>query len=261
VATRKSKSQPKAAEGYVAYYRVSTNQQGESGLGLEAQRAAVNRIAPASAILAEHTEIESGKQHINRPKLLAALAEAKKRNATLLIAKLDRLARNVHFISGLMESGVAFQAADMPQANRFTVHILAAVAEHEREMTSQRTSAALKAVNVELAEKGFRMSVKSGRRFTKLGNPRWQESLANARAKKDPRRPSAQLLEFIRYQRASGEGLRGIARRLNTLGLKTPKANQWYASTVRKALQVSDNADEPRPPGAKAGEPRSPIAV
>jgi DNA invertase Pin-like site-specific DNA recombinase len=232
----KSKSKASGPEGYVAYYRVSTDRQGQSGLGLEAQRAAVARIAPASAILAEHTEIESGKAHTNRPQLIAALAEAKKRKATLLIAKLDRLARNVHFISGLMESGVAFTAADMPQANRFTVHILAAVAEHEREMISQRTAASLQQVNRELLEKGSRVS-KAGRTFTKLGNPRWEESLAKARAQKDPRRPSAQLLEFMRYYQRSGDSLRQLAHRLNVLGLRTPKGNQWYASTVLKALR------------------------
>lgn len=213
---------PKAsANGYIAYYRVSTDRQGESGLGLEAQRAAVARIAQRCTVVAEYTEIESGKQSTNRPQLLAALAEAKKRKAGLIIAKLDRLARNVHFISGLMESGVEFIAADMPEANRLTVHILAAVAEHEREMTSVRTKDALAAAKA---------------RGTVLGNPRWEESLANARTAKNPTPPAPQLLEFIRHQQSTGESLRGIARRLNVLGLKTPKGFAWHASTVRAAV-------------------------
>jgi len=127
--------------GYVAYYRVSTDKQGESGLGLEAQQEAVRRVARNTPVLAEFTEVETGKKSTasNRPQLLAAIEEAKKQSATLLIAKLDRLARNVYFISGLMESGVDFAAADMPQANRLTVHIMAAFAEHEARAISDRT--------------------------------------------------------------------------------------------------------------------------
>ena len=120
--------------GFVAYYRVSTVRQGRSGLGLDAQRQAVARFVGAGQLAGEFTEIESGKRHNNRPQLAAALAECKKRRLTLVIAKLDRLARNVHFISGLMESGADFVAVDMPHATRLTIHILAAVAEHEREM-------------------------------------------------------------------------------------------------------------------------------
>ena len=128
---------------YVAYYRVSTDRQGESGLGLEAQRAAVARFVGAVPLLAEFQEIESGKSHTNRPQLTAAMELCRKQKATLVIAKLDRLARDVHFISGLMKSGVEFVAVDMPHANRLTVHILAAVAEHEREMISARTKSPL----------------------------------------------------------------------------------------------------------------------
>ncbi len=127
---------------HVAYYRVSTDRQGKSGLGLDAQRAAVAAyLAGRGEKIAEFTEIESGKRN-DRPQLAAALMLCRQQKARLIIAKLDRLARNVHFISGLMESGVDFVAVDMPEANRLTLHILAAVAEHEREMISQRTKAA-----------------------------------------------------------------------------------------------------------------------
>src|SRR4051794_33128778 len=130
---------------YIAYYRVSTDRQGCSGLGLDAQRAAVaSYLAGREPLLAEYTEIESGKKN-DRPQLAVALGECHRRRARLVIAKLDRLARNVHFISGLMESGVDFVAVDMPEANRLTLHILAAVAEHEREMISRRTKEALAA--------------------------------------------------------------------------------------------------------------------
>jgi len=124
---------------FIAYYRVSTDRQGASGLGLDAQRQAVAGFIGTGQLVAEFTEIESGRRHTNRPQLLAALTECRKRRAVLLIARLDRLARNVAFIANLMESGVDFVAVDMPSASRLTIHILAAVAEHEREMISTRT--------------------------------------------------------------------------------------------------------------------------
>lgn len=125
---------------------MSTDKQGITGLGMHAQREAVGRyVQNRGNILSEFIEVESGKKHTNRPQLLAALEECRKRRAVLLIARLDRLARNVAFIANLMSSDVEFVAVDMPQANRLTIHILAAVAEHEREMISQRTKAALAA--------------------------------------------------------------------------------------------------------------------
>ena len=205
----------------MAYYRVSTERQGESGLGLQAQREAVTRFIGASSLLAEFTEIESGKRHTNRPELLKAIELSRRQKATLVIAKLDRLARNVHFISGLMETGVEFVAADMPQANRLTIHILAAFAEHEREAISQRTKGALQAAR---------------KRGTQLGNPRWQESITGARHSKDPIQPAPQLIEMMRRHRAEGLTLRAIAAQLNGLGLRTPRGSQWYAGTVRKIL-------------------------
>src|ERR1700722_8536094 len=131
---------------FVAYYRVSTAKQGASGLGLEAQQDSVRTYLNGGRwkMVDELTEIESGKRN-DRPALARALALCRIHKATLIIAKLDRLARNVNFISNLMESGVEFTAVDFPQANRLTVHILAAVAEHEAAMISARTKAALQA--------------------------------------------------------------------------------------------------------------------
>jgi len=138
-------------QNYIAYLRVSTDKQGVFGLGMEAQREAVCRyVQNRGQIFAEYVEVESGRK-AERPQLMAALADCRRRRATLLIAKLDRLSRNVHFISGLMKSDVEFVAVDMPTANRLTIHILAAVAEHEREMISERTKAALAAAKASCA--------------------------------------------------------------------------------------------------------------
>jgi DNA invertase Pin-like site-specific DNA recombinase len=233
VSTRKNSRKP---SGYVAYYRVSSQRQGESGLGLDAQRLAVSHLAKDAPILAEYTEVESAKRHENRPQLLAALADAKKRNATLLIAKLDRLARNVHFISGLMESGVEFRAADLPEANRLMLHLMAAMAEHERELISNRTKAGMDAAKREIEKNGFRISRRSGQAYSKHGNPRWEESIEKATDAR--RRPPAagELVEMIMQRKNAGESLRAIAQHLNATGVKTPSGAQWYASTVRAAL-------------------------
>jgi DNA invertase Pin-like site-specific DNA recombinase len=211
---------------YVAYYRVSTDKQGIKGLGMDAQREAVARFMTGKGDLAEQfIEVESGRKD-NRPQLHAALAECRKRRAVLVIAKLDRLARNVHFISGLMNSDVEFVAVDMPSANRLTIHILAAVAEHEREMISQRTKAALAAAKA---------------RGTKLGNPRAAEAAVIARAAKPQHAPQPEVLKLMTEWKGQGRGLREITRELNRLNIRTPQGKQWYASTVRSQLREELN--------------------
>src|SRR2546429_6057628 len=147
---------------FVAYFRVSTDRQGKSGLGLEAQRKSVRDYLDGGrwSLVAEFTEIESGK-HNDRPGLVKAPAGCKKQKARLVIAKLDRLSRNLAFIATLMDSGVEFTAVDNPHANKLTIHILAAVAQHEREMISERTKAALQAAKA---------------RGKQLGNPRLAEA-------------------------------------------------------------------------------------
>lgn len=210
-------------ERFVAYYRVSTEQQGRSGLGLEAQRAAVLAFVGAHELVAEHTDVESGK-HAERPALKRALAEARKADATLVIAKLDRLARNVAFIANLMESGVRFVAVDMPQANPLTLHVMAAFAQHEREAISQRTKAALAAAKA---------------RGTRLGNPTPAASLSKG---KDTIRARANgfaekmapLIEKLRTEGASS--LRQIANTLNGHGFKTARGCDWTAAAVRNVL-------------------------
>jgi DNA invertase Pin-like site-specific DNA recombinase len=140
---------------FVAYLRVSTDKQGKAGLGIEAQRELVKRHLGDALPIQEFVEVESGKR-TDRPQLAAALAACRAHGATLIIAKLDRLARNLHFISGLMESGVDFIATDNPHANRLTIHVLSAVAEEEARMISRRTKDALAAAKA---------------RGVKLGNP------------------------------------------------------------------------------------------
>lgn len=206
---------------FVAYYRVSTDKQGITGLGMESQRDAVQRfLAARGQLVAEFTEVESGRK-TDRPQLDAALAECRKRRAVLIIAKLDRLARNVHFISGLMNSDVEFVAVDMPTANRLTIHILAAVAEHEREMISQRTRAALAVAKA---------------RGIKLGNPRAAEAAVIARAARKLPKPEPELLDLAARLKREGKGLRAIARELNRLKIRTPLGSQWHPWTVRNQL-------------------------
>lgn len=226
---------------YIAYYRVSTNKQGQSGLGLDAQREAVAQFLKGETPLAEYVEVESGKAVKNRPQLAAALGECRKKKATLVIAKLDRLARNVHFISGLMESKVNFVAADMPKANDLNLHVMAAFAQHEAKMISERTVAALAQVKRELEEKGSRVSRRSGNVFTKLGNPHLAEARAKAAAAHRTPPPPA-TVEFIAKMRAEKQPLRQIVQQLNALNIKTGRDKQWYASTVRAVLLRQEGA-------------------
>ena len=206
---------------YIAYYRVSTQRQKLSGLGLDAQREAVSAYARNGNLVAEFCEIESGKRWENRPQLAAALTLCRKRHAVLLIARLDRLARNVAFISTLMESATEFIACDMPHANRLTIHILAAVAEHEREMISARTRDALAAARAN---------------GTILGNPRLAEARERARAAFAARRPHTGVIGLIRAWRDDGASYREIARRLNAIGSPAPRAGRWHPTSVRTQL-------------------------
>jgi DNA invertase Pin-like site-specific DNA recombinase len=211
---------------FVAYFRVSTDKQGKSSLGLNAQRKAVLDFLDGGkwTLIDEFVEIESGKQN-DRPELAAALAACKKHRAKLVIAKLDRLSRNVAFIATLMDSGAEFVACDMPHANKLTVHILAAVAEHEREMISDRTKAALAAAKA---------------RGKKLGNPKLAEARKRAVQgnKSAAARYAANVLPVIREIRASGvQSLRGVARSLAARGIKTARGGEWTAVQVGDILR------------------------
>ena len=214
---------------YVTYLRVSTDRQGKSGLGLDAQRKAVmDHVAGKGEIAAEYVEIESGKKN-DRPQLARALAEAKRIGAVLLIAKLDRLARNVAFIANLLEAGVEIAAADMPEANRFLLHVMAAVAEHEAQAISDRTRAALAAAKVRGVALGWSMPGREGE----------QRHAARKGAERNARKAdqhAANVLPVIRQVAARGASLRQIADELNTRGIKTARGGLWYAATVRNVM-------------------------
>lgn len=224
---------------FVAYYRVSTARQGRSGLGLEAQRAAVQEYLNGGRwkLIEEVTEIESGKRS-DRPELARALASCRLHNATLIIAKLDRLARNVAFIANLMDAGVDFVAADMPQANRLTVHVLAAIAEHEAAAISARTKAAL-------ARAKARGAVLGGDR----GNLP-HVAKAGARASITVRRERAvararDLAVVVADLRQRGRtSLRDLAAGLNEREIAAPRGGLWQAAQVARVLRQIGRAAE-----------------
>jgi len=225
---------------FVAYYRVSTDKQGRSGLGLEAQRAAVAvHIAGAlGAVAAEFVEVESGRRK-DRPQLAAALAAARVHRAILVIAKLDRLARNVHFVSGLMESGVEFVAADLPTVNRLTVHILAAVAEEEARMISARTKAALAAAKA----RGVRL----GNPNLAVGSPA-QARAANAVKTGRAQVRAADVLPFIEQARRAGAiTLQQFADALAARGVPTPsgRGGRWHPVQVARIVGRYRRAPDP----------------
>jgi DNA invertase Pin-like site-specific DNA recombinase len=211
---------------FVAYYRVSTDKQGKSGLGLEAQRKAVEDYLNGGtwSLVDQFTEIESGKRN-ERPELAKALAACKRHRAKLVIAKLDRLSRNVAFLATLMDRGVDFVACDNPNANKLTIHILAAVAQHEREMIAQRTKDALQAAKA---------------RGVVLGNPKLDavRDRAVASVKADADRFAKNVAPIIREIQSSGVAShRGIARSLNSRGIATTRGGVWTAVQVGSILR------------------------
>lgn len=217
---------------YVGYFRVSTARQGRSGLGLDAQKEAVRQFlaGDASNLIAEFVEVESGKRSENRPKLAEAMRLCRLRGAVLLIAKIDRLARNVAFISALMESGVSFVAADIPKANDFTLHVLAAVAENEAKMISSRTRAALAAAKARGVKLGGNPTNLAGK--AKLGAAASaHKRSAAARARRED------LLPVFEDIKASGAvSLGAIAAELNARGIPTARGGQWSPVQVRRVL-------------------------
>ena len=211
---------------FVAYYRVSTQRQGASGLGLEAQKVAVAQyLKGVGALLAEFTEVETGKGSNalkKRPQLRQALEECKRRDAVLVIAKLDRLARNVHFVSGLMESRVRFVACDLPEANELTLHVMAAFAEHEAKRISERTKEAL---------------ARAKARGTKLGRAGWRNLRPHLKERKQKAKEFAVRLKGqIEGCRLRGLSQREIVAEFNAIGISAPRGGTWSLVQLQRTL-------------------------
>lgn len=212
-------------KSYVAYLRVSTQQQGHSGLGLEAQQAAVRAfVGDPAQLLGEFIEVESGKKNA-RPQLQAAMSLAKARGATLLIAKLDRLSRNAGFIFQLRDAGVDFVCCDMPDANTLTVGIFAVLAQHERELISQRTKAALAAKKAQGAQLGSPANLTPA--ATQKGRDRSQ---AKAHAHEHNERAAAHILLL----HEKGFNYSQIAQKLNALRFLTRMGKPFRAEQVKR---------------------------
>jgi DNA invertase Pin-like site-specific DNA recombinase len=210
---------------YVAYLRVSTTKQGIDGLGMAAQEQAIK--AYNGNVIAKFIEVESGKKK-DRPELAKALEHCKLTGSTLIVAKLDRLSRNVYFIASLMEAKVDFVCCDFPEASPLTLHIMSAVAEHEAKAISIRTKAALAAAKA---------------RGVILGNPNLttegvsRGSIEGVKAIKEIAVRNAQrVFPTIQALQGKGKSLRGIATELNTMSVKTPRGKQWTATAVKNAL-------------------------
>lgn len=209
------------ANSHISYLRVSTNRQGESGLGLEAQREAVRRFIEKSGgtLVEEFVEIESGKAS-SRPILGNAIANCRRTKSTLVIAKLDRLARSVSFISALMDTDIDFVAVDVPQANRLMLHLMAAFAEFEREQISARTKAALAAAKAR--------GVALGRHGSTLARQHKEMAASFAETMRGP----------IELCLGNGSAtLAEIAGNLNDAGHVTREGAQWGATSVLRVLK------------------------
>jgi DNA invertase Pin-like site-specific DNA recombinase len=226
----------------VLYLRVSTASQGRSGLGLEAQRHAVEAFCHRRdcKVLAEFTEVESGKRN-ERPELLRALHHAKVTGATLVVAKMDRLSRNLAFLAALQDSGARFVAADMPEANELTVHIMASVAQAEGKAISTRTKEALQAAKARGC-KADGTPFKAGR----LGNPNGAAALkragrgngaAVAALKAAANDHATNLATTIAHLKAQGlTSLRQLAEALNARDILTPRGGKWHPTSVKNLL-------------------------
>lgn len=224
---------PASTQTFVAYYRVSTQKQGKSGLGLEAQRDAVQRYAEANAgrVVAEFQEVESGKR-ADRPQLALALERCRLTRSTLLVAKLDRLTRDTGFLAKLRDSGVNFMACDNPHATSLTVTILIAVAEEERRLASVRTREALARAKARGVRLGNPMGSKAWGDRSGAGAVEALQAKADGFARR--------LASMVQPLRAEGLSLRAIAEKLNAEGVVTAQGKTWQANSIRRLLARLD---------------------
>lgn len=214
---------------YVAYYRVSTQKQGKSGLGLEAQRKMVNDFVAANGgeIVAEYTEVESGK-HDDRPELVSAMNHAALVGGRLLVGKLDRLSRDLHFITSLQKSRVDFVVSDMPNCDSFTINIYGALAQRERELISARTKAGLAAARAKGVKLGKNnLTAESASAGRVIGR-----DVQKAKADKF----ATKVVPLISKLQAKGMSLRGVAEQLNADGIQTVRGGKWTAASVKNII-------------------------
>lgn len=234
IVTNKTK---KIMQKFVAYYRVSTQKQGASGLGLEGQKQAVQNFVNCSdCIVAEFTEIESGKKN-NRAELAKAIDFAKKHGAKLVIAKLDRLSRNASFVMTLKDTGVDFVCVDMPDANTLTIGIFAVMAQHERELISSRTKAGLAVKKQKLAIEGKKLGTPSN-----LDSDAREKGLAVRQQNAQNKKENVQATELATLYRANGLTLQAIADKLNKQGYKTSWGKEFKPTTVKLLLDRANKA-------------------
>ena len=212
---------------YVAYYRVSTQKQGVSGLGLDAQKYTVTSYIGSNDLIAEYTEIESGKND-KRIELHKAIEYANNNNATLIIAKLDRLSRNASFIFQLRDSKVDFICCDMPDANTFTIGIFALLAQQERELTSERTRKALQAKKAQ----GFKLGKPEN-----LTDKARVKSIEVRKSNADDNVNNRKAFALIENMRLSGTSYNKIATQLNEYGFKTSRNNDFHAMSVKQLYE------------------------
>jgi len=219
---------------YVAYYRVSTQKQGQSGLGLDAQRAMIADFMKYNTgeLVAEYTEIESGKRS-DRPQLAAAMRHADLIGGKLLVGKLDRLSRDLHFITSLQKSKVEFAVCDLPGCDSFTIHIYGALAQREREMISSRTKAGLQAAKAR--------GVILGTNNLKPELVKEASDKGNAVIKRNAEAFADKVITIIRALRDQGKSLQVIANELCRLGVQTARGGAWTPTAVRNVMVRVEN--------------------
>ncbi len=230
-------------EKYVAYYRVSNHKQGINGLGIQAQKNAVLNFVGQNEIIAEYTEVETGTAKKKRVEIYKAIEFAKKEKAILIVAKLDRLARNVEFTSALFSGGVDFICCDNPTANKLTIQLLSVIAEHEAEMISSRIKSALAVKNERIRngiytnKDGSEMKPVNGK--FRLGNPNGfganqKLGVQSIKEKALNNKANKQAMSIICESKKNGLTFQGIADKLNALEYKTSRGNMFYANSVRQ---------------------------
>ena len=230
-------------EKYVAYYRVSTQRQGENGLGIEAQKNAVLNFVNGRKIIGEFTEVETGTRKKKRVEIYKAIELARKEKAVLVVAKLDRLARNVEFTSALYSGGVDFICCDNPNANKLTIQLLSVIAENEAEMISNRIKSALEVKKQRIKngiytnKDGSEMKPVNGK--FRLGNPNGfganqKLGVQSIKEKALNNKANKQAMSIICESKKNGLTFQGIADKLNALEYKTSRGNMFYANSVRQ---------------------------